>query len=473
MAQFTVNATRFDPYKNFKFRVKWDGQYVAGVSKVRRAEAHHRGGRSTARAAIPRPAASRPGRTEYDAITLERGVTHDTDVRDMGEQGLELRRGARRGGLARRTSARTSSSSSTTRPASSRSPTRSTAAGSRSTRRCPISTPTPTPSRSSTSSSRTRAGSATPTCRSRPSRASPDRGQRRWPTPPRCCTPGRARRRCRPRRGCCGSPGRRPRTCRWVPRWHRCWHGIAPGSARRCWALPSVRNAARGSMSRATWTRCWTPSFPSRACTRSIAREGGGAVPAAHARRPRRGGDGSGRGRGGAATARPLPDRRRPTMRRCASVWPRAWRNSIRSPTPSWPCSAKPAARASPARWIGRVPVARDRGAGAASVRAGACAGARLWLAGSRHPGDVAGAAAGLSRSDRRMSAHLRRLVARGRGTLPTVQPRVAARFETWPEPQAAMARRRYRRRCATGPGWPVPRRPSPPTRRRSAECRA
>jgi len=38
------------------------------------------------------------------------------------------------------------------------------------------------------------------------------------------------------------------------------------------------------------------------------------------------------------------------------------------------------------------------------------------------------------------MSAHLRRLVARSRGTLPTVQPRVAARFETWPEPQAAMA---------------------------------
>ena len=34
MAQFSVNATRFDPYKNFKFRVKWDGRYVAGISKV-------------------------------------------------------------------------------------------------------------------------------------------------------------------------------------------------------------------------------------------------------------------------------------------------------------------------------------------------------------------------------------------------------------------------------------------------------
>ena len=34
MAQFSVNTQRFDPYKNFKFRVKWDGRYVAGISKV-------------------------------------------------------------------------------------------------------------------------------------------------------------------------------------------------------------------------------------------------------------------------------------------------------------------------------------------------------------------------------------------------------------------------------------------------------
>jgi len=33
MAQFTANPQRFDPYKNFKFRLKWDGKYVAGVSK--------------------------------------------------------------------------------------------------------------------------------------------------------------------------------------------------------------------------------------------------------------------------------------------------------------------------------------------------------------------------------------------------------------------------------------------------------
>jgi phage tail-like protein len=78
MALFTVNPTRFDPYKNFKFRVKWDGRYVAGISKVgalkRTTEVvkHRDGGDpSTSRKSV--------GRTEFDAITLERGVTHDTE----------------------------------------------------------------------------------------------------------------------------------------------------------------------------------------------------------------------------------------------------------------------------------------------------------------------------------------------------------------------------------------------------------
>jgi phage tail-like protein len=78
MAQFSVNATRFDPYKNFKFRVKWDGRYVAGVSKVsgikRTTEVvKHRDGGD------PSTSRKSPGRTEYEAITLERGVTHDTE----------------------------------------------------------------------------------------------------------------------------------------------------------------------------------------------------------------------------------------------------------------------------------------------------------------------------------------------------------------------------------------------------------
>jgi phage tail-like protein len=78
MVQFAVNPHRFDPYKNFKFRVKWDGRYVAGVSKVsalkRTTEVvrHREGG-------DPSSSRKSPGRTEFEAITLERGVTHDRE----------------------------------------------------------------------------------------------------------------------------------------------------------------------------------------------------------------------------------------------------------------------------------------------------------------------------------------------------------------------------------------------------------
>jgi len=78
MPQFTVNARRFDPYKNFKFRVKWNGRYVAGVSKVgalrRSTEVveHREGG-------DPSTSRKSPGRTKYEPITLERGVTHDVE----------------------------------------------------------------------------------------------------------------------------------------------------------------------------------------------------------------------------------------------------------------------------------------------------------------------------------------------------------------------------------------------------------
>ncbi len=78
MPPFTVNATRHDPYKNFKFRVKWNGRYVAGVSKVgalkRMTEVvkHREGGDESS-------SRKSPGRTEYEPITLERGVTHDLE----------------------------------------------------------------------------------------------------------------------------------------------------------------------------------------------------------------------------------------------------------------------------------------------------------------------------------------------------------------------------------------------------------
>ncbi len=78
MAQFTVNAQRFDPYKNMKFRVKWDGKYVAGVSKVSVLKkstepvTHREGGD---------PSTNRvtPSVWKFDPITLERGLTHDPE----------------------------------------------------------------------------------------------------------------------------------------------------------------------------------------------------------------------------------------------------------------------------------------------------------------------------------------------------------------------------------------------------------
>ncbi|HVT16392.1 MAG TPA: phage tail protein [Thermoanaerobaculia bacterium] len=78
MTQLVAKPNRFDPYKNFKFRVKWDNRYVAGISKVgglkRTTEVveHREGG-------DPSTSRKSPGRTKYDAITLDRGVTHDTE----------------------------------------------------------------------------------------------------------------------------------------------------------------------------------------------------------------------------------------------------------------------------------------------------------------------------------------------------------------------------------------------------------
>ena len=85
MAQFSVNPQRFDPYKNFKFRVKWDGRYVAGISKVgalkRSTELveHREGG-------DPSTSRKSPGRTKFEAITLERGVTHDPEFENWANK---------------------------------------------------------------------------------------------------------------------------------------------------------------------------------------------------------------------------------------------------------------------------------------------------------------------------------------------------------------------------------------------------
>ncbi len=78
MAQFSVNPNRMDPYKQFKFRVKWDGRYIAGISKVSALKRttdvveHREGG-------DPSTAHKSPAVTRFAPITIERGVTHDPE----------------------------------------------------------------------------------------------------------------------------------------------------------------------------------------------------------------------------------------------------------------------------------------------------------------------------------------------------------------------------------------------------------
>lgn len=85
MAQFSVNTHRFDPYKNMKFRVKWDGRTVAGVSKVsalkRSTEvvSHREGG-------DPSTSRHSPSTWKFEPITLERGVTHDPEFEDWANK---------------------------------------------------------------------------------------------------------------------------------------------------------------------------------------------------------------------------------------------------------------------------------------------------------------------------------------------------------------------------------------------------
>jgi len=85
MAKFTVNSDRFDPYMGFKFKVKWDGKYVAGLNKcsalkkTTEVTAWYEAGDQSA----PRQL---PGKTKYDAITLQAGVTHDTAFEDWANK---------------------------------------------------------------------------------------------------------------------------------------------------------------------------------------------------------------------------------------------------------------------------------------------------------------------------------------------------------------------------------------------------
>jgi len=85
MAQFNVNPGRFDPYKNFKFRVKWDNKYVAGVSKISALR------RSTEVISFreggdPNSIRKSPGLTHWEPITLERGITHDPEFENWANR---------------------------------------------------------------------------------------------------------------------------------------------------------------------------------------------------------------------------------------------------------------------------------------------------------------------------------------------------------------------------------------------------
>lgn len=85
MAQFTINPERFDPYKQFKFRVRWDNKLIAGIHSVsglvrRTGVIEHREGNS------PSTTRKSPDKTVYEPITLVRGRTHDTEFEDWANR---------------------------------------------------------------------------------------------------------------------------------------------------------------------------------------------------------------------------------------------------------------------------------------------------------------------------------------------------------------------------------------------------
>ncbi len=81
MARMTAQTNRFDPYRNFRFRVKWDGQYVAGLTKMgalkrttEMVEFREAGENIVSR--------KLPGKSSYQGVSLEAGVTYDTAFED-------------------------------------------------------------------------------------------------------------------------------------------------------------------------------------------------------------------------------------------------------------------------------------------------------------------------------------------------------------------------------------------------------
>ena len=162
MTHLVAKPNRFDPYKNFKFRVKFgiSPDYVAGISKVgalkRTTEMveHREGG-------DPSTSRKSPGRTKYEPITLERGVSHDPEFEEWANKvwNFEGFPGAESSLADFRKDIIIDVFNEAGQKVIS---TRSTAAGCRSTRPFPIWTPTPMRWRSRPSNWRTRAGYAIP-----------------------------------------------------------------------------------------------------------------------------------------------------------------------------------------------------------------------------------------------------------------------------------------------------------------------
>lgn len=85
MPMFNVNAHRIDPYKNFRFRVSWDGRTVAALSKMSAIKkmVETIEWRASADSEMTRKF---PGKIKYDPCTLERGLTHDRQFLEWANQ---------------------------------------------------------------------------------------------------------------------------------------------------------------------------------------------------------------------------------------------------------------------------------------------------------------------------------------------------------------------------------------------------
>jgi phage tail-like protein len=85
MPESSVNAQKFDPYKNFKFKIKCDGRYVAGITEVSLLNQTNEVVRSWVSGDLS-GLSKLPGQSKFDAITLKRGITHDHEFQQWASK---------------------------------------------------------------------------------------------------------------------------------------------------------------------------------------------------------------------------------------------------------------------------------------------------------------------------------------------------------------------------------------------------